>query len=259
MAFVRPFSNIEGTEPLKTIYSATRQLVRPHLHEIRRYQRLYPKLEVPTRRRTPTALEIWKHFCRAMITSQQLITEDLWNRLDADARWRALRNGGPMACPSERTLTSLFRDQRIRFPQQKATRVKRAQTRDFTGLAAFARSLLRDTHDKRARPDTLRREEVRLAVALQEELSGCGVAPKIARLALRFCGEFEQLVPIDSRWQNALAAVGVEVEQVEFARESSYVLIENEIARAAQSLSVPPALCDAAVFGWLAASIAQVP
>lgn len=242
----------------KTIYSGARQLVKPHLHEIRTYQRLFPKWDVPAKRRTPTALEIWKHYTRSMITSQQLMTDDLWKRLDADARWRSLRGGGPRGCPSERSLALLFRDQKIRFPRQKAARIKASENRDFEGLATLTRSVLRDNHDRQAHRETRRREEVRVAVALQDELGGCGVAPKIARLALRFTGEFEQLVPIDSRWQNALSAVGVEVEQSSFARESTYVLIEDEIARAAYSLGVPPALADGAVFGWVGRSIAKV-
>ena len=243
---------------MKSIFVGVQQLVRPHLHEIHTYQRLYPKRPVPEQRRTPSALETWKNYVRAMITSQQLISEDLWARLDADPRWRALRNGGPRSCPSERSLASLFRDQRIRFPGQKAARVKRAQGRDFEALGSLSRSILRDAHDRRARSEKLRAEEVRLAVAFQEELAGCGVAPKIARLAIRFTGEFEQLVPIDSRWVNALSAVGVDVAQSELAREVSYVALENEIARAAYHLSVPPSLADGAVFGWVGRSIAGV-
>lgn len=243
---------------MKTIYAGARQLVKPHLLEIRQFERLFPHWEVPQNRRTPTALQIWKQYVRSMITSQQLISEDLWARLDADERWRGLRNGGPSACPSERALASLFRDQRVRFPKQKAARIRTARDRDFEGLAALARSVLRENHDRRARRETLRREEVRLAVALQDELGGCGVAPKIARLALRFVGEFDHVVPLDSRWRNALAAVGVEVDQSAFAREASYILIEDEIARAAYSLGVSPVMSDGAIFGWAGRSIAGV-
>jgi hypothetical protein len=194
-----------------------------------------------------------------MITSQQLINEDLWKRLDADTRWRSLRSGGPKGCPSERTLAALFRDQRIRFPAQKAARIRSAKTRDFEALGTLARSILRDNHDRRVNRETLRREEVRLAIALQDELGGCGVAPKIARLALRFVGEFDHLVPVDSRWKNALAAVGVEVAETDFAHERTYILIEEEIARAAYSLDVSPVMADGAIFGWIGRSIAEVP
>jgi hypothetical protein len=243
----------------KTIFNGTRQLVKPHLHEIRKFKRLFPESEAPKNRRTPTALHVWKHYVRSMITSQQLISDDLWTRLNADARWRSLGSGGPKACPSEFSLAALFGDQKIRFPKQKAARIRTARNRDFEGLATLARSVLREHHDRRARRETLRREEVRLAVAMQAELGGCGVAPKIARLALRFIGEFDHLVPIDSRWQNALGAVGVEIEQSSFSREASYFAIEEEIARAAYSLGVSPVMSDGAIFGWLGRSIAGLP
>jgi len=252
------FTETHELNMTKSIYSGARQLVSPHVQEIRAYERLYPKSPVPSQRRTPTALELWRHFIKSMITSQQLINADLWNRLENDPRWRTLRAGGPGACPSERAIATLFKEQRIRFPKQKAHRIRLARSRDFAGIALLSRSVLREAHDRRSRPEKLRAAEVNLAVALQEELAGCGVAPKIARLLMRFTGEFEHVIPVDSRWKNALDAVGVTVEQADFARENTYVIIENELARAAYDLGVSPVHADGAVFGWVQASIAEV-
>jgi hypothetical protein len=236
---------------MKTVQAAARELIKDKLPEIRSYIKSRTSFDAPTVRRAPTTIDVWKKYCAAMITSQTRDTPELWAGLRADERWMQLRAAGPSLCPNERSLARLLGDHPIRFPSQKARRLRRAADRDFEGLADLLRSGLRETHDRRQRREAMRREEVRLACALQEELGGCGVAPKIARLILVLLTEFHHVIPVDSRWQGALEGAGASVPAGAFARESSYVLIEEQIARASYELGVLPAVADGAIFGWI--------
>lgn len=236
---------------MKTIHSAARQLIKEKLPEIRAYNRMRRAPPAPKVRRAPTTIEVWRRYCSAMITSQTRDTPELWKGLAEDERWMSLRERGPAGCPTERALASILRDHGIRFPSQKARRLRRAADRDFNGLASLLRGSLRETRDRKRAAGARREEEVRLACALQQELKGCGVAPKIARLILVLLREFDHVVPIDSRWQSALEGAGANVRSGAFAREATYVEVEHEIARAAYDLGVLPAVADGAIFGWI--------
>jgi hypothetical protein len=186
-----------------------------------------------------------------MITAQTRSTMVLWDGLGADRAWHALRRGGPSECPSASALAALLRKHNVRFPAQKAKRIRRATDRDFGGLAAEVRRTFANVHDRRASRDRRRREEIRIAVLLQEELAGCGVAPKIARLLVMGAREITQLIPIDSRWMNALAEAGHTVTPAELARETAYREIEDVLCDASYELGVRPADADGVPFGWL--------
>jgi hypothetical protein len=130
-------------------------------------------------------------------------------------------------------------------------RIRRALDRDFDGLAREMRETFARIHDKRRDRDTRRREEVRLAVLLQEELAGCGVAPKIARLALLRAEEVTQLIPVDSRWQNALREHGADVTPGDLTNERRYRDVEDVLVEVAYELKVTPVSADGIPFGWL--------
>jgi hypothetical protein len=236
---------------MKSIYVTAKQLIAEKLPEIRAHLRNRPRPTPPAIRRAPTTGDLWRRYVSSMITSQQRITPDLWRLLDADERWRALQAGGPRACPQERSLVRLLRDHGLRFPTQKARRIRLGASRDFGGLADLARSILREAHDRTRHRRTLRREELRLACAVQEELAGCGVAPKIARLILVLTGTFEHVIPIDSRWMAALESAGADVGRIAVAREATYQIVEEQIVSAAYDLGVLPVFADGAIFGWL--------
>jgi hypothetical protein len=129
--------------------------------------------------------------------------------------------------------------------------IRRALDRDFDGLAREMRETFARIHDKRRDRDTRRREEVRLAVLLQEELAGCGVAPKIARLALLGASEVSLVIPIDSRWVSSLREQGADVTPAQLSNERRYREIEDVLVEAAYALKVTPACADGIPFGWL--------
>jgi hypothetical protein len=130
-------------------------------------------------------------------------------------------------------------------------RIRRSLDRDFDGLGAEMRRAFTATHDARRSPAIRRVEEVRLAVLLQDELAGCGVAPKIARLLLLGAREITQVIPIDSRWQSALRGVGCDVTPSDLANERRYRDVEDELCEASYRLGVRPVDADGVGFGWL--------
>ena len=235
----------------KTIYAAARSILEERLAAIRSHARRYPRARPPHRRRRPTADHLWSEYARAMITSQQRSTPEGSLALRRDKKWQNVRLSGATSCPSAPVLERILRSHSIRFPHQKAARMVQAAERDFEALASLSREVLLDNHDRGARRGRLRREELRVAVAIQEELRGCGVAPKIARLMMGLVGEFEHVVPLDSRWMSALERAGAAVDRGAFARESTYRIIEDEIVAAAYDLRVLPLFADGAVFGWI--------
>ena len=234
-----------------TVYDATRSLLERELRAIRAHARAHPFPSPPRTRTTPTANDVWRRYVSAMITSQQRDSVELWRRLGVDRRWMDLRTRGPHACPSEAGVERLLRDNAIRFPRQKAERMCQGAGRDFEALARVGREVLRSAHDVGARREQHRAAEVRFAEALQDELGGCGVAPKIARLMMILLGPFQHVVPLDSRWQSALEREGAQVDRGGFSREATYRVFEDEIAEAAYDLRVLPVFADGAVFGWI--------
>lgn len=237
---------------LRTVEFATRLLLTRCLSKIRAHQRTFPRSEAPRSRRHPTAKAFWARYLTSMITAQQRSSEVFWQGINADARWRALRNGGARNCPRESTLVRILSENRVRFPQQKAERLRLGASKDFEQIAAAARLVLRERHDAGARRAARRAAEVELAELIQHQLRGCGVAPKVARLMMKLPdGDFEHVVPIDSRWQGALESVGSAIEPASLAKESTYRAIEDQIVRAAYALRVEPLLADGAIFGWL--------
>ena len=105
---------------------------------------------------------------------------------------------------------------------------------------------------KSALEERRRQEEVRLAVLLQEELAGCGVAPKVARLLLLLgAQEITQIIPIDSRWLNALEKAGHAIDTGDLARERTYRPIEDALCDVSYKLGVRPTDADGIPFGWL--------
>jgi hypothetical protein len=129
--------------------------------------------------------------------------------------------------------------------------MERAFRRDFDGLAREIRCTFARVHDQRRDRDTRRSEELRLAALFANELAGCGVAPKVARLALAGAPEVTQLIPIDSRWQGALREAGVNVTPADLTNETRYRVIEDAIVEAAHALGVRPCDADGVGFGWL--------
>lgn len=238
---------------MRTVEAATRLLLNRCLVAIRQHQRTSPRSTAPQLRRHPTARSFWQRYLTAMITAQQRSSEEFWKGINADPRWRALRNGGARNCPRESTLVRILADNRVRFPQQKAERLRLGASKDFERIAAAARLVLRERHDTGARRAARRTAEVELAELIQHELRGCGVAPKVSRLMMKLPdGDFEHVVPIDSRWQAALDTAGATVDPASLAKESTYRAIEDQIVRAAYALRVEPMLADGAIFGWLA-------
>ena len=186
-----------------------------------------------------------------MITVQTRSTADVWERLGEDPAWHALRGHGPRGCPSESRIASFLKRQGIRFPAQKALRIRRAVERDFDGLAKEIRRTFANVHDRRVSRERRRQEELRLAVLLQEELAGCGVAPKVARLLMTGAREITQVIPIDSRWLNALEKAGHAIGTADLAHERTYRPIEDVLCEVSYKLGVRPTDADGVPFGWL--------
>src|SRR5690349_10594921 len=111
---------------MKSIHTAAQQLIKQKLPEIRAFLKTRTTFDVPAIRRAPTTIDVWKRYCSAMITSQTRDTPELWEGLRADERWMELRAAGPSRCPTERLLARLLSDHPIRFPSQKARRLRRA-------------------------------------------------------------------------------------------------------------------------------------
>ena len=186
-----------------------------------------------------------------MITAMTRSTSELWDGLRADPAWRRLRREGPDACPPTLQLARFLAKHRVRFPRQKAERIRRSLRCDFDGLAREMRRTFADVHDARRDRDRRRRAEVHLAELLQTEFAGCGVAPKIARLALLGAPEVTQVIPIDSRWMNALREAGFEIRPPQLANERRYRFFEDALCEAAYALGVRPTDADGIPFGWL--------
>jgi hypothetical protein len=234
-----------------TLKSAALKVLQPHVTAMRSYAKAHPLASSPSRRGWPTARFVWRRYVTSMITVQTRSTPPLWIGLSADPAWNALRWGGSTNCPSRSALASLLTKHRIRFPEQKAERIRRAVDRDFEGLASEMRNAFARVHDRRASRERRRTEEVRIAVLLQKELAGCGVAPKVARLAFMGAPEVTQVIPIDSRWINALREAGHTVEQSQLAHEEPYREIEATLCEVCDRLGVRPTLADGIPFGWL--------
>lgn len=232
------------------LQQAAFKILKPYRARMRSYAASHPMPPAPTRRSWPTENFIWRRYLSSMITSMTRSTNDLWEGLAADPTWEKIRGGGPEACPSEAFLRRFLAAHRIRFPAQKALRIRRSLDRDFAGLAKEMRSTFATVHDARRDKTIRRREEVRLAVLLQEELAGCGVAPKIARLALMGAQEITQVIPLDSRWQNALREHGYDLTPAQLANEPRYREFEDAICEASYVLGVRPTDADVVPFGW---------
>lgn len=233
------------------IETAAKKVLRPYVETMRSYAATHPMPTPPAKRSWPTPNFVWRRYLSSVITAMTRSSVELWDGLGRDPDWQHMRRGGPDACPSRDTLQRFLAKHRVRFPAQKAVRIRRAIDRDFDGLAGEIRAVFANVHDTRRDRDTRRREEIRLAVLLQEELAGCGVAPKIARLALMGASEITQVIPIDSRWQNALRDAGVDVTPAQLGTEKRYRPIEDALCEAAWELGVRPVDADGVPFGWL--------
>jgi len=194
---------------------------------------------------------MWKRFVTAMVTSQTRITASFWERLNEHEEWRGLVRANGRQLPTRSSLERCFRETGIRFPRQKAERLKTSRNVSFEELASATRGMLASTHDRGASWKARRQAEVRIAELVEQRLRGAGVAPKIARLMLTGTGDCHHLVPIDSRWLATLARLGVVVSPQQLSRESGYRLVEDQIVRAAHELRVHPVLADGIAFGWL--------
>lgn len=230
---------------------AALKVLTPHRDTMRSYAATHPMPPAPTRRSWPTENFVWRRYLSSMITSMTRSSSELWGGLAADPQWGRMRTEGPKGCPSEATLVRFLAKHRVRFPAQKAVRIRRSVDRDFAGLAKEMRSIFTQVHDARRDRATRRREDLRLAVLMQEELAGCGVAPKIARLALLGASEVTQLIPLDSRWQNALREHGYELTPAQLSNENRYREFEDAICEASYVLGVRPSDADGVPFGWI--------
>jgi thermostable 8-oxoguanine DNA glycosylase len=233
-----------------SLYRAALTVLKPHVPAMRSYASTHPMPAPLERRAWPTVTWVWRRFITSMITVQTRSTTDLWNALNADPDWHALRRGGPHRCPSRQSLSTFLKKHGVRFPQQKADRIRRSVDRDFAGLAQEVRRTFESVHDKRVSRGRRRLEEVRLSILLQEVLRGCGVAPKVSRLALLGAQEITQVIPIDSRWVNALEEAGHVVKQADLAHEESYREIEDVLCEVSYGLGVRPIDADGVGFGW---------
>jgi hypothetical protein len=236
---------------MHAVTKAALKILRPHVGAMRSYAALNPMPEPPEKRIWPTQRFVWRRYVTSMITSMTRSSVELWDGLHDDPEWMRLTRGEPSACPSQARVRRLLVRHNIRFPAQKAARIRRAIDRDFDGFAEEMRATFAGVHDRRRARDVRRREEVRLAVLLQDLLARCGVAPKIARLAIMGAPEITQLIPIDSRWMNALREAGADVTPTQLATESRYFQIEEAICEAAYRLKVHPSVADGIPFGWL--------
>jgi hypothetical protein len=77
------------------------------------------------------------------------------------------------------------------------------------------------------------------------------VAPKVARLLIMGAQEITQVIPIDSRWQNALGEAGHGIDSASLSREASYRAIEDVLCDVSYELGVRPTDADGIPFGWL--------
>lgn len=236
---------------MTTLLSAALTVLRPHVAAMRSYAATHPMPPVPRTRTWPTTNFVWRRYLSSMITSMTRSTNELWDGLRADAEWNALRKGGPRECPSRPTIERFLRGHGIRFPAQKAARIRSSIDRDFEGLAIEMRQTFAQVHDRRRDRVARREAEVRLSVLIQEELKGCGVAPKIARLLIMGATEVQQVIPIDSRWMSALDKAGYELNAAALANEKLYRPIEDVLCEASYRLGVTPATADGVPFGWL--------
>jgi hypothetical protein len=183
---------------------------------------------------------------------QTRITNDLWLGLRDDPAWNAICRGGPEECPPKASLTATLRRHGIRFPIQKAERLRKARSRDFGAIAREIRQTFEKVHDRRSNPGRRRQAELALSTLLQEELRGCGVAPKVSRLALTMgASEITQLIPIDSRWQSALEEAGHGIRPADLADEARYRPIEDVLVEVSHELGIRPTDADGIGFGWL--------
>jgi hypothetical protein len=234
-----------------SIHRAARRVLEPHIDTMRSYLAFNP-MPAPKRVRVwPTATWVWRRYLSSMITSMTRSTPELWQELAADPEWRRMGREGPAGCPNQRALSRFLRHHGIRFANQKAARLRRAVDRPFERIADELRDTFARVHDRRRARDVRRREEVRLAELLQDGLAGCGVAPKIARLALLGAREITQIIPIDSRWMTALREHGADVTPAQLSSEQRYRDVEDVLVQVSYELGVTPAVADGIPFGWL--------
>src|SRR5580704_17139077 len=116
------------------IERAATRILKPHVDAMRSWAATHPMPPPPERRARPTSNFIWKRYLSSAITSLTRSTPDLREGLYADPEWLRLRREGPSGCPPVRSLRRFLAKHRIRFPAQKAVRIRRAVDRDFDGL-----------------------------------------------------------------------------------------------------------------------------
>jgi hypothetical protein len=236
----------------KAITRATTKILTPHVGTMRRHAREEPVPKAPSKRTKPTAAHVWQRYLLSVVTAMTS-AEGLWDRLQQDEKgWQGLVGGGPSNIPSARRIEKILRTNKVRFPAQKAARIHESRKREFDCIALYMRVAFADVHDKKKSVLDRRSMELDLAAMIQDELAGCGVAPKIARLMMYGCEETAQVIPVDSRWQSALAERGVEVTPADLTNEQRYRRVEDAIVDACRLLRVRPKDADGIAFGWLA-------
>ncbi len=130
-----------------------------HVPAMRSYASTHP-MPAPTERRTwPTTTWVWRRYVTSMITVQTRSAMDLWDGLHEDPRWSALRRGGPEDSPPRRSLYVFLKKHGVRFPQQKAERIRQAFDRDFAALADEVRETFGRIQTREPRPSAPRGSE----------------------------------------------------------------------------------------------------
>ncbi len=187
-----------------------------------------------------------------MVTSQSRSTPSFWNQIGADTRWNRLREGGAEECPNEKSIFTILKENGVRFPSQKADRLRKATRRDPEATASDVRERLRRSHDR---------------FVSARSLTGRGRSPRRSFSRRNFVVDVESLqnretysptfgvsfptsrLPIDSRWDERVERWRSR-DRHNRPREGNFALrvIEDDIARAAYDVGIPPALADGVIF-----------
>lgn len=236
------------------VQATAERVVSANLKELKRLRRNWPG-NSPTVRVTPTEGQVWQRYCYCVITPQQPISEEFWEKLENDPGWDSLSDRDRKKAPLKGFTASVLGRNDVRFASHKATLIRKGWNRDATAIAKKMRNVLAANHDSNKKAAALRECERSLASEIVRELSGCGVSHKVARLMMVWDPatgdvgkEFRYVIPLDSRWLSYLGTKGLHVTPPMLQKEVVYLQIEEALCQSCIKEGVHPAALDQIVF-----------
>ena len=150
------------------VQATAERVVSANLKELKRLRRNWPG-NSPTVRVTPTEGQVWQRYCYCVITPQQPISEEFWEKLENDPGWDSLSDRDRKKAPLKGFTASVLGRNDVRFASHKATLIRKGWNRDATAIAKKMRNVLAANHDSNKKAAALRECERSLASEIVRE------------------------------------------------------------------------------------------